>query len=95
MIIGIVGCGGIARAHVRALCLNPLVTGLALYDVNADNVRELSEISTVPVKNCQDLKQLAGACQGFIISGPLGKRKLSYVKRFKLTGDFVPLSANP
>lgn len=64
MIIGIVGCGGIARAHVRALCLNPLVTGLALYDVNADNVRELSEISTVPVKNCQDLKQLAGACQG-------------------------------
>ena len=28
-------------------------------------------------------------------SGPLGKRKLSYVKRFKLTGDFVPLSANP
>ena len=27
--------------------------------------------------------------------GPLGKRKLSYVKRFKLTGDFVPLSANP
>ena len=37
MIIGIVGCGGIARAHVRALCLNPLVTGLALYDVNADN----------------------------------------------------------
>ncbi|SRB30472.1 Uncharacterised protein [Escherichia coli] len=27
MIIGIVGCGGIARAHVNALCLNPLVTG--------------------------------------------------------------------
>ncbi|EFB6610853.1 gfo/Idh/MocA family oxidoreductase, partial [Escherichia coli] len=26
MIIGIVGCGGIARAHVNALCLNPLVT---------------------------------------------------------------------
>lgn len=49
MIIGIVGCGGIARAHVSALCLNPLVTGLALYDVSADNVRLLSEISTVPV----------------------------------------------
>lgn len=30
-----------------------------------------------------------------VIPGPLGKRKLSYVKRFKLTGDFVPLSANP
>ncbi len=29
------------------------------------------------------------------MAGPLGKRKLSYVKRFKLTGDFVPLSANP
>lgn len=40
MIIGIVGCGGIARAHVNALCLNPLVTGLALYDVSPDNCHE-------------------------------------------------------
>jgi hypothetical protein len=32
---------------------------------------------------------------GWLLTGPLGKRKLSYVKRFKLTGDFVPLSANP
>lgn len=70
MIIGIVGCGGIARAHVNALCLNPLVTGLALYDVNPDNVRQLSEISSLPVTNCQDLEQLAGVSQGFIICTP-------------------------
>lgn len=70
MIIGIVGCGGIARAHVNALCLNPLVTGLALYDVNPDKVRQLSEISSLPVTNCQDLEQLAGVSQGFIICTP-------------------------
>ncbi len=70
MIIGIVGCGGIARAHVNALCLNPLVTGLALYDVSPDNVRQLSEISSLPVTNCQDLEQLAGVSQGFIICTP-------------------------
>ncbi|ENM4394594.1 Gfo/Idh/MocA family oxidoreductase [Salmonella enterica] len=70
MIIGIVGCGGIARAHVSALCLNPLVTGLALYDVSADNVRLLSEISSVPVICCQDLKQLAGVSEGFVICTP-------------------------
>ncbi|EEW5075016.1 Gfo/Idh/MocA family protein [Escherichia coli] len=70
MIIGIVGCGGIARAHVNALCLNPLVTGLALYDVSPDNARQLSEISYLPVTNCQDLEQLAGVSQGFIICTP-------------------------
>ncbi|HAI1870560.1 Gfo/Idh/MocA family oxidoreductase, partial [Escherichia coli] len=70
MIIGIVGCGGIARAHVNALCLNPLVTGLALYDVSPDNARQLSEISSLPVTNCQDLEQLAGVSQGFIICTP-------------------------
>jgi len=70
MIIGIVGCGGIARAHVYALSLNKLVTGLALYDVSDDNMRELSEISTLPVTRCQHLKQLAEMSQGFVICTP-------------------------
>lgn len=61
---------GIARAHVNALCLNPLVTGLALYDVSPDNARQLSEISSLPVTNCRDLEQLAGVSQGFIICTP-------------------------
>ncbi|CRG52544.1 Uncharacterised protein [Yersinia wautersii] len=55
MIIGIVGCGGIARAHVCALSLNKLVTGFALYDVSEDNMRELSEISSLPVTRCKHL----------------------------------------
>lgn len=70
MIIGIVGCGGIARAHVYALSLNKLVTGLALYDVSEDNMRELSEISALPVTRCQHLKQLAEMSQGFVICTP-------------------------
>ena len=70
MIIGIVGCGGIARAHVNALCLNPLVTGLALYDVNPDKVRQLSEISSLPVTNCQDLEQLAGVRVHYLHTKP-------------------------
>ncbi len=70
MIIGIVGCGGIACAHVYALSLNKLVTGLALYDVSDDNMRELSEISTLPVTRCQHLKQLAEMSQGFVICTP-------------------------
>ncbi|NIY83697.1 Gfo/Idh/MocA family protein [Vibrio hepatarius] len=70
MIIGIVGCGSIARAHVRALCLNELVTGLALFDVNKDNVRQLSKICTLPVSRCKDLKRLAEVSQGFVICTP-------------------------
>lgn len=70
MIIGIVGCGGIARAHVYALSFNKLVTGLALYDVSEDNMRELSEISALPVTRCQHLKQLAEMSQGFVICTP-------------------------
>ncbi|WJV62295.1 Gfo/Idh/MocA family oxidoreductase [Pectobacteriaceae bacterium CE70] len=70
MIIGIVGCGGIARAHVYALSLNKLVTGLALYDVSEDNMRELNEISALPVTRCQHLKQLAEMSQGFVICTP-------------------------
>ncbi|MEN4912754.1 Gfo/Idh/MocA family protein [Erwinia amylovora] len=70
MIIGIVGCGGIARAHVCALSLNKLVTGLALYDVNEESVRQLNEISTLPVMCCQNLKQLAEMSQGFVICTP-------------------------
>jgi len=70
MIIGIVGCGGIARAHVYALSLNKLVTGLALYDVSEDNMRELSEISALPVTRCQHLKQLAEMSHGFVICTP-------------------------
>lgn len=70
MIIGIVGCGGIARAHVYALSLNKLVTGLALYDVSEDNMRELNELSALPVTRCQHLKQLAEMSQGFVICTP-------------------------
>ena len=70
MIIGIVGCGSIARAHVYALSLNKLVTGLALYDVSEDKIRELSEISTLPVTCCKHLKQLAEMSQGFVICTP-------------------------
>lgn len=70
MIIGIVGCGGIARAHVCALSLNKLVTGLALYDVSEDSMRQLSKISTLPVTRCHDLKQLAQMSQGFVICTP-------------------------
>jgi len=70
MIIGVVGCGGIAHAHVRALSLNGHVTGLAFYDVSEESMRELSESSSVPVTCCQHLGQLAEISEGFIICTP-------------------------
>lgn len=70
MIIGIIGCGGIAHAHVRALSLNKLVTGLALYDVNNDNLMQLSNNSILPVTHCKNLKHLAEMSEGFVICTP-------------------------
>lgn len=86
MIIGIVGCGGIAHAHVRALSLNKHVTGLAFYDINEENMLELSESASLPVTCCQHLGQLAKISEGFIICTPnhlhvsLAEQVLSYRK---------------
>lgn len=70
MIIGIVGCGGIARAHVRALSLIRSVKGLAFYDVSDRSMHQLSECSTLPVTFCQELEELAMNSDGFIICTP-------------------------
>lgn len=70
MIIGIVGCGGIARAHVRALSLISTVKGLAFYDVSDHSMRQLSECSLLPVTFCKTLKELAIQSDGFIICTP-------------------------
>lgn len=70
MIIGIVGCGGIARAHVRALSLNKHVRGLAFYDVNTERMHQLSALSSLPLTCCQALRQLAEMSDGFIICTP-------------------------
>ena len=41
MIIGIVGCGGIAKAHIRALSLIRDMDGLILYDANKESANRL------------------------------------------------------
>lgn len=70
MIIGIIGCGGIAHAHVRALSLIESVKELAFFDVNHDKMQQLSELSTCPVKRCANLEDLAKHSDGFIICTP-------------------------
>ncbi|MFT4272524.1 MAG: Gfo/Idh/MocA family oxidoreductase [Pantoea sp.] len=86
MIIGIVGCGGIAHAHVRALSLNKHVCGLAFYDVNNERMHQLRESSALPVTFCQELRQLAEMSDGFIICTPnhlhvsMAEKVMSYRK---------------
>ncbi len=70
MIIGIIGCGGIAQAHVRALSLIESVTELAFYDIIDYNMHRLSALSTRPVKLCTTLAELARHSDGFIICTP-------------------------
>ena len=70
MIIGIVGCGSIAKAHVRALCQILVVSGLAFYDIDSDNMQTLSTIATVPVTLCEVVRELAVMSHGFIICTP-------------------------
>lgn len=70
MVIGIVGCGGIARAHIRALSLIKSVKALSFYDVSKDNMQQLSELSAVPVMFCSGLNELAIRSDGFIICTP-------------------------
>ncbi|WP_350306494.1 Gfo/Idh/MocA family protein [Photorhabdus viridis] len=70
MIIGIIGCGGVAQAHVHALSQIESVTELAFYDINDYNMCQLSELTTRPVKFCTTLAELAQKSDGFIICTP-------------------------
>src|SRR5471030_2073407 len=100
MIIGIVGCGGIARAHVRALSLIPSVKGFTFFDVNPDCMNQLSESAIHPVTHCPELETLARQSDGFIICTPnhlhvalaqeiLQYRRIPFVCEKPLSTDFT------
>lgn len=70
MIIGIIGCGGISRAHIKALSHIKSVKGIALYDINEQQMRDASEESLLPVRLYSTIDELALNCQGAIICNP-------------------------
>ena len=49
MIIGIIGCGNIAKAHIKALSKINIVASILLYDTNENNVHSASEVSSKPI----------------------------------------------
>ncbi len=46
--IGIIGCGGMGRAHSRAYTQNPATELVAVMDVNAESAKSLSEEFSIP-----------------------------------------------
>lgn len=70
MIIGIIGCGGISRAHIRALSHIQSVKKLALFDINEQQMRDASEEALIPVMLCSTIDELALNCHGAIICNP-------------------------
>jgi glucose-6-phosphate 3-dehydrogenase len=70
MIIGVIGCGGIARAHVRALALIELVKELVLYDVNAQSMVELGKLWPRAVTFGSSVADLAERSDAFIVCTP-------------------------
>ncbi|MDH2923877.1 glucose-6-phosphate 3-dehydrogenase [Nicoletella semolina] len=85
MIIGIVGCGGIAYAHAYAMSHIKQITGLALYG-RAESMLKLSESVSLPTTLCDSLEQLAEICDAFVICTPnhlhveLAKQVLAHKK---------------
>ncbi|OOF42410.1 NTD biosynthesis operon oxidoreductase ntdC [Rodentibacter ratti] len=98
MIIGIIGCGGIAHAHVLAISQIKQIKGLAFYDINRNNMLNLKKIATLPVTLCENIEQLAKASNAFVICTPnnlhfsLAKEVLHY-NRIPLLCE-KPLSTN-
>ena len=70
MIIGIIGCGGIARAHIRALSKIDAVKSLALFDIDEEQIIGACEESLIPVKLYTTIQELAPNCDGIIICTP-------------------------
>jgi glucose-6-phosphate 3-dehydrogenase len=70
MIIGIVGCGGIAKAHIRALSLIRDMDGLILYDANKESANRLREMSKIPAVVSGNISDLARQSDGFIVCTP-------------------------
>lgn len=70
MIIGIVGCGGIAKAHVRALSLINDISGLILYDTNESSADKLMGMSKIPTEVSGSVYDLARKSDGFIVCTP-------------------------
>lgn len=70
MIIGIIGCGGIARAHVRALALIEPVKELVLYDVSAQSMAGLGQLWPRAVTSGRSVADLAAHSDAFIVCTP-------------------------
>lgn len=70
MIVGIIGCGGIAKAYVRALSLMSDIKELVLYDINVERAAQLGMESKVPATVVTDICNLSNQSDGFIVCTP-------------------------
>ena len=70
MIIGIIGCGNIAKAHIKALSKINNVASILLYDTNENNVHSASEVSSKPIFIKNNISEIVGQSDGIIICTP-------------------------
>lgn len=70
MVIGIIGCGGIAKAHITAISYIDEIRELILYDINRDNMEKLCEYTSLPITLCDNLQQFALLSDAFVICTP-------------------------
>lgn len=100
MIIGIMGCGGIARAHVRALALIEPVKELVLYDVSAQSMAGLGQLWPRAVTSGRSVADLAAHSDAFIVCTPnnlhhpviaqvLEYKQIPFVCEKPLASDYV------
>lgn len=70
MNIGIIGCGNIASAHIKALTIQQNVDGVILYDPDNTKVKQRMEETTKPTQIAKDIKELASLSDCFIVCTP-------------------------
>ena len=70
MIIGIIGCGNIAKAHIKALSKINIVASILLYDTNENNVHSASEVSSKPIFIKNNISEIVEQSDGIIICTP-------------------------
>lgn len=70
MNIGVVGCGKIAHAHVKALSKIEDVSTFLLYDVDSKNVDKISSITGKNVIKVTSLNELANSSDCFLVCTP-------------------------
>lgn len=70
MKIGIIGAGGVAKAHLTALSFIPDVTKVYIYDISCENAKKLQELHLLEVELCDTCEDLINLADAVIIAAP-------------------------